>query len=52
MINIKAKGKYMDDFLEHTELEKLMTLKWSQKPGFYFRLNKQTVPTITLSLEG
>jgi hypothetical protein len=48
IINIKAKEKYMNDFLEHTELEHLVTDKWAQHPGFYIRINKQIIPTLTL----
>lgn len=45
MINVKAKEHILNKFFEQTEFEKLRKERW-EKPGFYFKINKQIIPTI------
>jgi len=51
LINLKAKAKYLNAFLELVELDKLINEKWKRE-GFYFKVNKHFIPTFTLQTEG
>lgn len=49
MVNLKAKGKYLREFMELTEFERLRKEKW-EKPGFYFKMNVSEIPSISLDV--
>jgi hypothetical protein len=49
MINVKAKEHILNRFLEITEFEKNRKERW-EKPGFYFKINKQIIPTFNAEI--
>jgi hypothetical protein len=49
MVNLKAKEHHLKRFFEVTEFDKLRKEKW-ERPGFYFKVNQQVIPTNSISL--
>jgi len=49
MINVKAKENILNRFFEITEFEKNLKERW-EKPGFYFKINKQVIPTFSADI--
>jgi hypothetical protein len=49
MLNLKAKERTLKRFFEITEFDKLRKERW-EKPGYYFKINKQIIPVISVYL--
>jgi len=49
MLNLKAKERQLKRFFEITEFDKLRKERW-EKPGYYFKINKQIIPVISVNL--
>ena len=49
MLNLKAKDRTLKRFFEITEFDKLRKERW-EKPGYYFKINKQIIPVISVNL--